>query len=73
MVQSLEDQMRDCLQCAADCAKRAKEVMNPRERDEWLLLRSRYRALSEGIKSQIRPHHITWAELRAGSSRASEG
>ena len=49
MLQNLEDQLRECLQRAADCAMRAKEATDLRERENWLLLHARYLELSRGI------------------------
>jgi hypothetical protein len=49
MLQNLSDQLRDCLQCAADCAMRANEVNDLRERENWLSLHSRYLELARGI------------------------
>lgn len=54
MLQNLDDQVRDCLHRAAECAERANEVTDPRERNEWLVLHGRYRALADGIE---RHHH----------------
>jgi hypothetical protein len=54
MLQNLDDQARDCVKRAADCAEHAKEVANPRERDEWLALKSRYLAVAEGLESRYR-------------------
>jgi len=54
MLHSLDDQLRDCLQRAADCAEQASEVIDPRERSEWLSLRSRYLALAHGIERRQR-------------------
>jgi hypothetical protein len=49
MPQTLDDQLRDCLQCATDCAKRANEVTDLREREDWLSLHTRYLELARGI------------------------
>lgn len=54
MLQNLDDQARDCVKRAADCAEQAKEVANLRERDEWLALKNRYLAIAEGIESRYR-------------------
>ena len=56
MLQNLDDQARDCLQRAAACAEIANEVIDPRQRNEWLALHGRYRALAEGIERQHRDH-----------------
>lgn len=54
MLQNLDDQVRDCMQRAADCAKQADEVIDPRQRADWLSLRGRYLALAQGIESKRR-------------------
>jgi hypothetical protein len=54
MLQNLDDQIRDCAERAADCAKYAKGVTDPRERSEWLSLHSRYLAIVDGIESRRR-------------------
>jgi hypothetical protein len=36
MLQNLDDQVRDCIQRAAECAELANVVSDPRKRDEWL-------------------------------------
>ena len=54
MLQNLEDQVRECRQRAADCAVQAREVVNPRERDEWLSLHKRNLALAHGIENRQR-------------------
>jgi hypothetical protein len=50
MLQNLDDQVSDCRQRAAECAEQAREVVSPRERDEWLSLHNRYLALARGIE-----------------------
>jgi hypothetical protein len=51
MLQNLDDQVRDCLQRAAECAERANETKRiPYERDAWLSLHGRYLALANGIE-----------------------
>ena len=54
MLRTLDDQVRDCLRLAADCAEQAREVVDPRDRDEWLSLRTRYLALARGIERRQR-------------------
>jgi hypothetical protein len=49
MLQNLADQVRDCMQRATDYARQANEVIDPRQRAEWLSLRGRYLALASGI------------------------
>ncbi len=56
MLQNLDHQARDCLKRAAVCAEIANAVTDPRERNEWLTLHGRYRALAEGIETQHRDH-----------------
>lgn len=50
MLQNIDDQVRDCMERAAECAEQAREVATPRERDEWLSLRGRYLTLARGIE-----------------------
>jgi hypothetical protein len=52
MLQNLDDQVRDCVNCAANCAEQARGVADPRERDEWMALRSRYLAIARGIETR---------------------
>jgi hypothetical protein len=52
--QNIDDQVRDCVQQAADCAERANEVIDPRERADWLSLHGRYLALARGIETSRR-------------------
>jgi hypothetical protein len=52
MLQNLDDQVRDCLRRAADCAEQARKVIDPRERASWLSLYSRYLALAHGIETK---------------------
>jgi hypothetical protein len=40
MLQNLDDEIRACLHHAADCAERASEATSPREREDWLALKS---------------------------------
>lgn len=54
MLRTLDDQVRDCLRLAADCAEQARDVVDPRDRDEWLSLRTRYLALARGIERRQR-------------------
>lgn len=54
MLQNLDDQARDCVKRAADCAEHAKGVASPRERNEWLALKSRYLAIAKGIEGSYR-------------------
>jgi CheY-like chemotaxis protein len=42
MLQNLDDQVRDCMQRARECAERANGVVDPKERAEWLMLQARY-------------------------------
>ena len=50
MLYNLNDQRRDCLERAAECAERANDRKRiPHERDEWLSLHCRYLALADGI------------------------
>jgi hypothetical protein len=62
MLRNLNDQLDDCLQCAADCAKQANEVTDLRERENWLSLHSRYLELAKGI-----------AEAKRGSRQGQGG
>ena len=66
MLQNLDDQARDCVKRAADCAEHAKEVANLRERDEWLALKNRYLAIAEGIESRYR--HPTFRGVHNASN-----
>jgi hypothetical protein len=61
---NIDDQVRDCVQQAADCAERANEVIDPRERADWLSLHGRYLALARGIETSRR------RRAKATSSRA---
>jgi hypothetical protein len=54
LLQNIDDQVRDCVQQAADCAERANEVIDPRERADWLSLHGRYLALARGIATSRR-------------------
>ena len=54
MLQNLDDQVRDCMQRAADCAEQAEGVADPRERAEWRSLHERYLALAKGIETRRR-------------------
>jgi len=38
VLQNLDDQIRDCMQRARECAERANGVVDPKERAEWLML-----------------------------------
>jgi hypothetical protein len=42
VLQNLDDQIRDCMQRARECAERANGVVDPKERAEWLMLQARY-------------------------------
>jgi hypothetical protein len=42
-----------------NCAEHAKEATDPRERNEWLSLHSRYLAIAEGVESRRRHCTIT--------------
>jgi uncharacterized alpha-E superfamily protein len=52
--QNLDDQVRDCMQRAAECAEQAREVIDPRERADWLVLHNRYLTLARGIQTKRR-------------------
>jgi hypothetical protein len=54
MLQNLDDQVRDCMQRAADRAEQANTVIDPRERAEWLSLRDRYLILANSIETKHR-------------------
>jgi hypothetical protein len=62
--QNIDDQVRDCVQQAADCAERANEVIDPGERADWLSLHGRYLALARGIETSRR-HRAKAASYRA--------
>jgi hypothetical protein len=49
MLQDLDDQIRDCREHAADCAKRATATMNKRERQDWLSLEKKYLNLARSV------------------------
>lgn len=68
ILQTLDDQVRDCRQRAADCAKQAEAVVNPWERDEWLSLQGRYLALARGIERRQRD--MNWLRYGPPQSRA---
>ena len=65
MLQTLDDQVRDCMNRAADCAEQAKEVADPRQRDEWLALKGRYLAIAQGIVSRY--HHPSFRGVHSAS------
>jgi hypothetical protein len=50
MLQNLDDQVRDCLERARECADRAKATRNPNERKEWLAIEARYLSLVQSIE-----------------------
>lgn len=50
MLQNLDDQIRHCLQHAADCAERAKLAVSERERKDWLDVEARYIKLAHSIE-----------------------
>lgn len=51
MLHNLNDQVRDCLERAAECAELANDRTRiPYEREEWLSLHCRYLALADGIE-----------------------
>lgn len=54
MLQDLKGQISDCLKRAADCAERAKSVINPREREDWWSLHNRYLTMARGIELTLR-------------------
>jgi hypothetical protein len=54
MLQDLDDQIRDCLQRAADCAKRSAAAINEREREDWFSLQKRYLNLARSIELRRR-------------------
>lgn len=58
MLQNIDDQVRDCVQRAAACAERANEVIDPRERKDWLSLQERYLALASGIERSQRRGNV---------------
>lgn len=50
LLQNLDDQVRDCMQHAADCAERARAAKNPRERKDWQDLEARYLTLARSVE-----------------------
>jgi predicted fused transcriptional regulator/phosphomethylpyrimidine kinase len=50
MLQNLNDQFRDCIERAAECANFAQATSNPRDRQDWVALEGRYLALARGIQ-----------------------
>jgi hypothetical protein len=66
MLQNLDDQVRDCMQRAADCAEYADQVSDPRERADWLALRRRYLALARGIETTRRHGPPAGAKRQTG-------
>jgi hypothetical protein len=63
-LQNLDDQVRDCMQRAKDCAERANGVVDPKERADWLMLQMRYVKLVRHIAEASRSHEqrrATWA------------
>jgi hypothetical protein len=75
LLQNIDDQVRDCVQQATDCAERANEVIDPRERADWLSLHSRYLALARGIETSRRlvpkPPRFARNRLRIGADALS--
>jgi hypothetical protein len=50
MLQNLDQQIRDCLQRAADCAERAKAATNERDRKDWLDVEASYLRLAHSVE-----------------------
>ena len=50
MLKTLDDQVRDCFEHAADCAKRAEKATNERERQDWRALEKRYLSFARSIE-----------------------
>jgi hypothetical protein len=50
MLQSLNQQIRDCLQRAVDCAEQAKAATNERDRKDWLDIEASYLRLVRSIE-----------------------
>jgi hypothetical protein len=59
MLQDLDDQVRDCLQRAAECAKRSTAAINEREREDWFSLQKRYLNLARSIELRRRVERYT--------------
>ena len=54
MLQNLDDQFRDCVERASECAGFAKATGDLHDRKDWLALECRYLALARGIESTRR-------------------
>ena len=59
MLQNLDNQIRDCLEHAADCAERAEKATNAREREDWHALEERYLSFVRGIEFSRRNNSRT--------------
>ncbi len=59
MLHDLNDQIRDCRQRAADCAKRAAAATNERERNDWVSLERRYLNLVRSVELRRRIERYT--------------
>jgi len=50
MLQNLDDQIRDCVHHAAQCAECARKTRSAREREHWLALEKRYLSMAQSIE-----------------------
>ena len=77
MLQNLDDQVRDCLERARECADQAKETRNPDERKEWLAMEARYLKLVRSIEFTRRlslfTHEAKKYSIKAGDSAFGPG
>jgi hypothetical protein len=70
MLRQLDEQIRDAFQHADDCARRAKSIRTRQEREDWLLLKSRYLILAQNLQlSQRVELNAQEASLNAPNSR----
>jgi hypothetical protein len=60
MLQNLDQQIRDCLQRAADCAERAKAATNERDRKDWLDVEASYLRLAHSVEFARRGSRMKW-------------
>jgi hypothetical protein len=65
MLQSLNQQIRDCLQRAADCAEQAKAGTNERDRKDWLDIEASYLRVARSIELANRAERYSNEVARA--------